>query len=51
MSVPLQILVRLARRRRIRLPLVVVFQGRDSALFRRVSVRTNCILRHFRIRR
>jgi hypothetical protein len=51
MSVPLRILVRLARCRRIRLPLVVIFQGRAFALFRRVSIRTSCILRRFRIRR
>ena len=51
MSVLLQIPVRLARRRRIRLLPVVIFQGRAFALFRRVSVRTSCIVRRFRIRR
>ena len=51
MSVLLQILVRLACRRRIHLPPVIVFQGRVFASFRRVSVRASCILRRFRIRR
>ena len=51
MSVPLRILVRLMRRRRIRLPLVVVFQGRVFALYRRVSVHTNCTLLRFHIQR
>ena len=51
MSVPLQILVRLARRHRICLLPVVIFQGRAFALFRRVSVRTSCTLHHFRIQR
>ena len=51
MSVLLQILVRLARRRRIRLPLVVVFQGRVFVLFRRVLVRISCTILLIRIRR
>jgi hypothetical protein len=51
MSVHLRILVLLARRRRIRLPPIIVFQGKAFVLFRRASVRTSCILRRFRIRR
>ena len=51
MSVRLRILVLLVRRRRIRLPLVIAFQGRAFALFRRVLICTNCMFRRFRIRR
>ena len=47
----LQILGRLACRRRIRLPPVTIFRGRVFVLFRRVSIRTSGIVRLFRIQR